>query len=196
RKAEWPDWHPPTEMIERQPYLPRFMAGGPGNPLGARDVSRFDRLPHPRHQPAFDDRQVRLLGLHRHAERGRLRPVRPRQGWHPRGRAARWRAARQYRKRLGRSAVLRWPGCRGGPWRTGTGATGAGSRRATDCRATAARPGDRALGPGVTNHVSKARPAARLFTFGGTPRGYAAELRWNKPNRRPGAFSGPPHSPA
>ena len=36
RKAEWPDWHPPHEMIERQPYLPRFMAGGPGNPMGAR----------------------------------------------------------------------------------------------------------------------------------------------------------------
>jgi lipoprotein-anchoring transpeptidase ErfK/SrfK len=36
RKAEWPDWYPPTEMIARQPYLPRFMAGGPGNPLGAR----------------------------------------------------------------------------------------------------------------------------------------------------------------
>ncbi len=36
RLAEWPDWHPPAEMIERQPYLPRFMAGGPGNPLGAR----------------------------------------------------------------------------------------------------------------------------------------------------------------
>jgi lipoprotein-anchoring transpeptidase ErfK/SrfK len=34
--AEWPDWHPPAEMIERQPYLPRFMAGGEGNPLGAR----------------------------------------------------------------------------------------------------------------------------------------------------------------
>jgi lipoprotein-anchoring transpeptidase ErfK/SrfK len=33
---EWPDWHPPAEMIERQPYLPRFMAGGNGNPLGAR----------------------------------------------------------------------------------------------------------------------------------------------------------------
>jgi lipoprotein-anchoring transpeptidase ErfK/SrfK len=32
----WPDWHPPKEMIERQPYLPRFMAGGAGNPLGAR----------------------------------------------------------------------------------------------------------------------------------------------------------------
>ena len=36
RKAEWPDWTPPPEMILRQPYLPRFMAGGPGNPLGAR----------------------------------------------------------------------------------------------------------------------------------------------------------------
>ncbi len=36
RMAEWPDWIPPQEMIERQPYLPRFMAGGPGNPLGAR----------------------------------------------------------------------------------------------------------------------------------------------------------------
>jgi lipoprotein-anchoring transpeptidase ErfK/SrfK len=36
RKKEWPDWYPPSEMIERQPYLPRFMAGGPGNPLGAR----------------------------------------------------------------------------------------------------------------------------------------------------------------
>jgi lipoprotein-anchoring transpeptidase ErfK/SrfK len=36
RMKEWPDWHPPAEMIERQPYLPRFMAGGNGNPLGAR----------------------------------------------------------------------------------------------------------------------------------------------------------------
>lgn len=36
RMKEWPDWFPPTEMIERQPYLPRQMAGGPGNPLGAR----------------------------------------------------------------------------------------------------------------------------------------------------------------
>jgi lipoprotein-anchoring transpeptidase ErfK/SrfK len=36
RMAEWPDWFPPAEMIARQPYLPRFMAGGPGNPLGAR----------------------------------------------------------------------------------------------------------------------------------------------------------------
>jgi hypothetical protein len=36
RMAEWPDWHPPSEMIDRQPYLPRFMAGGESNPLGAR----------------------------------------------------------------------------------------------------------------------------------------------------------------
>jgi lipoprotein-anchoring transpeptidase ErfK/SrfK len=36
RKQEWPDWTPPPEMLHRQPYLPRFMAGGPGNPLGAR----------------------------------------------------------------------------------------------------------------------------------------------------------------
>ena len=35
KKAEWPDWTPPAEMIARQPYLPRYMAGGPGNPLGA-----------------------------------------------------------------------------------------------------------------------------------------------------------------
>jgi lipoprotein-anchoring transpeptidase ErfK/SrfK len=36
RKAEWPDWIPLAEMIRRQPYLPRFTAGGLGNPLGAR----------------------------------------------------------------------------------------------------------------------------------------------------------------
>jgi len=36
RKTEWPDWYPPSEMIARQPYLPRFVAGGPTNPLGAR----------------------------------------------------------------------------------------------------------------------------------------------------------------
>ena len=64
RKAEWPDWHPPAEMIARQPYLPRFMAGGPairsarGRCISARAV------PHPRHQRSLDDRQVRLLGLH------------------------------------------------------------------------------------------------------------------------------------
>ena len=38
RKAEWPDWTPPPEMIQRQPYLPRFVAGGDGNPMGARGM--------------------------------------------------------------------------------------------------------------------------------------------------------------
>ena len=38
KMAEWPDWYPPQEMIERQPYLPRFMAGGESNPLGARSL--------------------------------------------------------------------------------------------------------------------------------------------------------------
>jgi lipoprotein-anchoring transpeptidase ErfK/SrfK len=36
RTAEWPDWIPPAEMVARQPYLPRWVGGGPGNPLGAR----------------------------------------------------------------------------------------------------------------------------------------------------------------
>jgi lipoprotein-anchoring transpeptidase ErfK/SrfK len=38
RKTEWPDWTPPQEMLARQPYLPRWMAGGEGNPLGARAI--------------------------------------------------------------------------------------------------------------------------------------------------------------
>ncbi len=44
RKAEWPNWTPPPEMIARQPYLPRFMAGGPGNPLGARAMYLGDTV--------------------------------------------------------------------------------------------------------------------------------------------------------
>src|SRR4029077_4221543 len=44
RKAEWPDWTPPQEMIARQPYLPRWMAGGEGNPLGARAIYLGDTM--------------------------------------------------------------------------------------------------------------------------------------------------------
>jgi lipoprotein-anchoring transpeptidase ErfK/SrfK len=44
RMAQWPDWNPPEQMIERQPYLPRFMAGGDGNPLGARALYLGDTL--------------------------------------------------------------------------------------------------------------------------------------------------------
>jgi lipoprotein-anchoring transpeptidase ErfK/SrfK len=36
RKAEWPDWTPPPQMLRRRPDLPRYMPGGPENPLGAR----------------------------------------------------------------------------------------------------------------------------------------------------------------
>jgi lipoprotein-anchoring transpeptidase ErfK/SrfK len=42
--TEWPDWTPPPEMIGRQPYLPRFMAGGPGNPMGARALYLGDSV--------------------------------------------------------------------------------------------------------------------------------------------------------
>lgn len=44
RKQEWPDWRPPREMIVRQPYLPRFMSGGPGNPMGARALYLGDTI--------------------------------------------------------------------------------------------------------------------------------------------------------
>jgi lipoprotein-anchoring transpeptidase ErfK/SrfK len=35
-KKEWPEWTPPSQMLARRPDLPRHMAGGPNNPLGAR----------------------------------------------------------------------------------------------------------------------------------------------------------------
>jgi lipoprotein-anchoring transpeptidase ErfK/SrfK len=44
RKAEWPDWRPPAEMLKRRPDLPPFMAGGPNNPLGARAMYLGDSL--------------------------------------------------------------------------------------------------------------------------------------------------------
>ena len=83
RKAEWPDWHPPAEMVARQPYLPRFMAGGPSQPARRpRALSRQFDLSHPRHQCAVDHRRPRLVGLHPHAERGCDRPVRARECRH------------------------------------------------------------------------------------------------------------------
>ncbi len=42
RKSEWPTWTPPAEMLQRQPYLPVSMPGGPGNPLGARALYLYD----------------------------------------------------------------------------------------------------------------------------------------------------------
>jgi lipoprotein-anchoring transpeptidase ErfK/SrfK len=84
RMTEWPDWHPPAQMIERQPYLPRFMAGGA--------LSRQDALSHPRHQPALDDRLLRLVRLHPPAQRRRRGPVPARHRRLASGGAA-WQAA-------------------------------------------------------------------------------------------------------
>ena len=83
RKQEWPDWRPPPEMIERQPYLPRFMAGGPGNPMGARALylgGTVYRI-HGTNQPqtigyAVSSGCFRLVNPRRH------RPLRPRSGRH------------------------------------------------------------------------------------------------------------------
>jgi hypothetical protein len=77
RKAEWPGWTPPPEMLRRRPDLPRHMEGGPANPLGARALSRLFALPHPRHQRAEHDRPERLIRLHPHDERGRDRSLWP-----------------------------------------------------------------------------------------------------------------------
>lgn len=44
RKAEWPDWTPPPEMLQRRPDLPRHMRGGPDNPMGARAMYLGDTM--------------------------------------------------------------------------------------------------------------------------------------------------------
>ena len=65
RKTEWPDWRPPAEMVSRQPYLPRFMAGGPGNPARRPgDVSGRDRISNSRHQQARYDREAGFVRLY------------------------------------------------------------------------------------------------------------------------------------
>ena len=63
RKAEWPDWHPPAEMIARQPYLPRFMAGGPAIRSAPGRCISAPASTDPRHQRP-SHRQVRLVRLH------------------------------------------------------------------------------------------------------------------------------------
>ncbi len=82
RKAEWPDWHPPAEMIERQPYLPRFMAGGRATRWAPAPCISATPCTASTAPTAFDHRQVRLVRLHRHAERRRQRPVRADQAGH------------------------------------------------------------------------------------------------------------------
>jgi lipoprotein-anchoring transpeptidase ErfK/SrfK len=75
RKAEWPGWTPPPEMLKRRPDLPKHMEGGPDNPLGARALSRLVALSHPRHERALYHRTKCLVGLHSHDEPGCRRPV-------------------------------------------------------------------------------------------------------------------------
>ena len=89
KMAEWPDWNPPEEMIVRQPYLPRFMAGGETNPLGARALY-LGKTVYRIHgdQSALDHRHIRLLGMHPADERGRNGPLWAHQGRHARGGAA------------------------------------------------------------------------------------------------------------
>jgi lipoprotein-anchoring transpeptidase ErfK/SrfK len=60
RKAEWPDWIPPAEMVARQPYLPRWVGGGPGNPLGARALylGNTDYRIHGTNDPSTIGKQV------------------------------------------------------------------------------------------------------------------------------------------
>src|SRR3954452_2314879 len=91
RKAVWPDWTPPAEMLARRPDLPKQMKGGPDNPARAARPLPLPRrqgphLPHPRHDRAVVDRHRRLVRLHPHAERGRDRPLPAHAGRHPRPR--------------------------------------------------------------------------------------------------------------
>ena len=145
RKAEWPDWHPPTEMIERQPYLPRFMAGGPGNPLGARAMylgSTIYRI-HGTNQPSTIGKFVSsgcigmlnedVSDLFERTKVGTRVVVMP--GGPPPADTATASAAPPP---LARLLPQR---------RTGTGPTGARSRRAADRGAAAARAGHGALRP-------------------------------------------------
>ena len=94
RKAEWPDWHPPAEMIARQPYLPRFMAGGPGNPLGARAMylGSSDYRIHGTNDPSTIGKFV-SSGCIRLTNEDVSRPVQPRRCRHQGRGAAEERAA-------------------------------------------------------------------------------------------------------
>ena len=73
RKAFWPGWTPPPEMLERRPELPAHMDGSMENPLGARALYLVSRqkghsVSHPRHQRAQLDRQSRFLRVHPDAQ--------------------------------------------------------------------------------------------------------------------------------
>jgi lipoprotein-anchoring transpeptidase ErfK/SrfK len=79
-KKEWPHWTPPPEMLVRRPDLPAAHGRRPAKyARRSRDVSGLVALSHPRLQRALDHRHQCLLRLHPDAQRGRHRPLRPRQ---------------------------------------------------------------------------------------------------------------------
>ena len=185
RKAEWPDWHPPTEMIERQPYLPRFMAGGPGNPLGARAMylgSTIYRI-HGTNQPSTIGKFVSsgcigmlnedVSDLFERAKVGTRVVVMP--GGAPPANTASASAAR--RRPLAR--------CRSSPWTGFTGPTGARSRRAADGGAAAARPGHDPLTGRLSNkHLRRAESAPFCWGMGAIGTG-SRSSRSRSPDHRP-----------
>jgi lipoprotein-anchoring transpeptidase ErfK/SrfK len=67
-KKEWPEWVPPKEMLQRQPYLPHFMPCGPANPLGARAMYLGNTLCriHGSNEPWTIGHN--LVPLHQHAQ--------------------------------------------------------------------------------------------------------------------------------
>ena len=111
RMAEWPDWFPPAEMIERQPYLPRFMAGGESNPLGARALYLGKTLYriHGTNQPSTIGTFV-SSGCIRLVNDDIAGPVSAREGRHQGRRAAGQSAGTRVRRQLhGRAANTATP---------------------------------------------------------------------------------------
>ncbi len=133
RMAEWPDWHPPSEMIERQPYLPRFMAGGEGNPLGARALYLGNTLYriHGTNQPSTIGTFV-SSGCIRLTNEDVERPLHAREGRHP-GRGASGQAAGNRIRSRDRSCAADVPAA--------AGATGRELRRADPAAAAGGYPG-------------------------------------------------------
>jgi hypothetical protein len=114
-KREWPDWTPPPQMLKRRPDLPRQMAGGIDNPLGARAIYLGSSTYRIHGSNDGYDRCRRVVGLHKNDQPGRCRSCRSGQNRHESRRAPvifrllRYHAAklRQNRHRRRRLAVRR-----------------------------------------------------------------------------------------
>ena len=110
RKAEWPDWTPPPEMIAA-PALPAALRRRRRDQPARRPRPLSQRLglPHPRHQRTGDHRRPRVVGLHPHGQRGRDRPLQPGQGRHQGDREADRRPSRRQRREQRQLTPLRRP---------------------------------------------------------------------------------------